>query len=277
MTGPAPGGRTRAAVLAGTSAVGAGALCWPLLTAGGRGGTATPWAVGTVALLAVVVVLAVADDGDGGLDARTAALVGTLAASGCVLRLVSPGIGGVELVFAVLLVGGYALGASTGFVLGVVTLLVSALLTGGVGPWLPFQALAAGWVGTAAGVLGRRRRSSTGPPSAAEVASLVALTVVACLAYGVVMNLWSWPFLVGEGTALSYDPGAGLADNLRRFAVWSLVSSGAWDGVRAGVNAVVVAATARRVVASLRRVRRTGRYADVHEVRRPTGPDGPDA
>ena len=40
--------------------------------------------------------------------------------------------------------------------LGNTTMFASAILTGGVGPWLPFQMLAAGWVGLGAGVLPRR-------------------------------------------------------------------------------------------------------------------------
>ena len=45
------------------------------------------------------------------------------------------------------------LGPGFGFVLGSVTMFASALLTGGVGPWMPFQMLAMGWVSMGAGLL----------------------------------------------------------------------------------------------------------------------------
>ncbi len=37
--------------------------------------------------------------------------------------------------------------------MGVYTIVVSALITGGVGPWLPYQMLVTGWVGMSAGGL----------------------------------------------------------------------------------------------------------------------------
>ena len=62
-----------------------------------------------------------------------------------------------------------------GFVLGATTLFASALVTGGVGPWLPFQMLGAAWVGWGAGML---------PPlrGRAEMLMLAAYGAVAGLA-----------------------------------------------------------------------------------------------
>ena len=56
--------------------------------------------------------------------------------------------------FAPLILGGYVFGARFGFLFGAFALLVSALITGGVGPWLPYQMFAAGWMGLSAGGLG---------------------------------------------------------------------------------------------------------------------------
>ena len=47
-------------------------------------------------------------------------------------------------------------GPGFGFVLGCTSLFASALMTAGVGPWLPFQMLVLGWVGMGAGLLPRR-------------------------------------------------------------------------------------------------------------------------
>ena len=58
--------------------------------------------------------------------------------------------------FFLLILAGRVFGPGFGFVLGCTSLFASALLTAGVGPWLPFQMLAAAWVGLGAGLLPRR-------------------------------------------------------------------------------------------------------------------------
>ena len=52
-----------------------------------------------------------------------------------------------------MVLSGRVLGPGFGFVLGSVTMFASALLTGGVGPWMPFQMLAMGWFAMGAGLL----------------------------------------------------------------------------------------------------------------------------
>ena len=99
-------------------------------------------------------------------------------AIGAALRPLGAGTAGIETVFFLLVLGGRVLGPGFGFVLGCTTLFASALLTGGVGPWLPFQMFGRAWVGLGAGLLpagtrprarsrcsprtARCRRSSTG-------------------------------------------------------------------------------------------------------------------
>ena len=81
------------------------------------------------------------------MDARTLAMLGVLAAVGTILRPLSAGTAGFELIFFVLILGGRVFGAGFGFALGAITMVSSALITSGVGPWLPYQMLAAGFVG----------------------------------------------------------------------------------------------------------------------------------
>ena len=45
------------------------------------------------------------------------------------------------------------------------------------------------------------------------------------LAYGLLMNLWFWPFAAGPGTELSYVAGAPLLENLHRFRSSTVVTS----------------------------------------------------
>ena len=91
------------------------------------------------------------------------ALLGVLAGINAVLRL--PGsLGGASLMFVLPVVSGAAFGARFGFLLGASSMAASALITGGVGPWLPFQMWALGWIG-AGGAVARR----FGEPPRADV------------------------------------------------------------------------------------------------------------
>jgi energy-coupling factor transport system substrate-specific component len=159
-------------------------------------------------------------------------------------------------VFFLLVLAGRALGRGFGFVLGSVTLFASALLTAGVGPWLPFQMLAAGWVGFLAGCL---------PPARgrAEVAVLTAYAAAAGLAYGLLMNLQLWPFALGLDSGLSYVAGDPVGENLGRFLAFTLATSLGFDLPRALTTAVLVALTARPVLTALRRAARKAEFGAI--------------
>ena len=240
-----------------TSLLGATMLGWPLVGAAlpRADGQSAPWLV--VVLLPLVLAAALAAVTRDRPDPRSLALLGVLAALTAALRLMGTGIGGVEPMFMLLVLAGAALGPSLGFTLGALAMLVSALLTAGVGPWLPFQAFAAAWVGAGAGLVGRvvlppgRAR-----PGRRAVVVLAAYGVVAAYAYGLATNLWFWPFALGGATQLSYVPGGGLGENVPRFLAYSLATSTlSVDTVRAVVTAAGVLALGRPVLGTLRRAR----------------------
>jgi energy-coupling factor transport system substrate-specific component len=241
-------------VLGLASLIGLTMLCWPLLLQAEPGQRVDPPFL-FLALLPLVIAVVLAEVSEGGLDPRVLAVLGVLSAVNAVLRAVSPGIAGIELAFFLLILAGRVFGPGFGFVLGCTSLFASALLTAGVGPWLPFQMVVSAWVGMGAGLLPRR---VTGR---AEVAMLVGYGVVAAYAFGLLMNLSSWPFVLGievpghEGS-LSYLPGAPLAENLHRFAVYSLVTSIGWDTVRAVTNATAIVLLGPAVLTTLRRASR---------------------
>lgn len=249
----------RAAVLLGvTSLVGAVAFVWPLLASRSGAGSVdlahladAPWIF--LVLVPLLLGVVAAELADGGMDSRAVALLGVLAACGAALRLAGAGVTGFEAVFFLLIPAGRVLGRAFGFVLGAVTLLASALLTGGVGPWLPFQMLAAAWIGFGAACLpvARGRR---------EVALLAGYGVVAGLAYGVVLDLWFWPFALDDGSGLSFVAGAPLGSNLSRFWLFHLSTSLGWDLPRAATNAVLMVVAGPAVLAALRRAERRASF-----------------
>lgn len=252
-----------AAVLTVASVVGLLTLMWPLFlddptTMGGQ--IRPPFVF--LLLLPVVIVVVLAELSEGGLDPRVLAVLGVLSAVNAVLRALSAGVAGLELVFFLLVLAGRVYGPAFGFVLGCTSLFTSALVTAGVGPWLPYQMLVAGWVGLGAGLLPRRAfgREIAGR---AEIALLAAYGVVASYVYGLLLNLQGWPLLAGvavpghEGGDLAFEPGAPLGENLLRFLRYTLVTStGGWDTGRAITTAVALVVLGPAVLATLRRAAR---------------------
>ncbi len=242
-----------AAVLALASAAGLLMFLWPLLVkVRVEEQTVQPPFV-FLLLLPVVIVVCLAEFTEGGMDSKVLAMLGVLTAINAVMRGLSAGMAGIELVFFLLILGGRVFGAGFGFVLGCTSLFASALLTAGVGPWLPFQMLASAWVGMGAGLLPRR---VTG---ALEVAMLVAYGVFAAYAFGLVMNMSSWPFALGievpgHTGGLSFIPGDPLLENLHRFGVYTLLTStGSWDTGRAITNTIALVVLGPAVLTTLRR------------------------
>ena len=238
------------------SVAGLVAFCWPLLVSPDSGlahGTDAPLVFALVLPLLLAVVLA--EMSEGGLDVKAVAMLGVLAAIGAALRPLGAGTAGLETVFFLLVLGGRVFGAAFGFVLGATTLFASALVTGGVGPWLPFQMLGAAWVGWGAGLL---------PPlrGRAEVFMLAGYGAVSGLLYGLLLNLSFWPFTTGLSGELSFVAGAPVLENLHRFLVFTLATSLGWDIGRAVTTAVLVLITGRAVLGALRRAARRAAFEE---------------
>jgi energy-coupling factor transport system substrate-specific component len=253
---PAVPVRLRSAlVLTAASAAGLMMLCWPLLLRAPESGRVDPPFL-FLALLPLVIVVVLVEFSEGGMDARVLAILGVLSAVNAVLRGLGAGTAGIELVFFLLILAGRVFGPGFGFVLGCTSLFASALMTAGVGPWLPFQMMLSAWIGMGAGLLPRRLTGR------AEIAVLVVYGIVASYAFGILMNLSSWPFTLGivvpghEGT-LSYVAGAPLEENLQRFAVYTLLTSTAsWDTGRAITTSIALVVLGPAILTTLRRASR---------------------
>ncbi|KRE94869.1 ABC transporter permease [Nocardioides sp. Soil774] len=250
-----PIGPRTAAVLVLASLAGLMMLCWPLLLEAQPGERVEPPFL-FLFLLPLVVVVVLAEMGEGGMDSRVLAVLGVLSAVNAVMRGLGAGTAGIELVFFLLVLGGRVFGAGFGFVLGCTSLFASALLTAGVGPWLPFQMICSAWVGMGAGLLPRRVGGR------AEIAMLVAYAVVASYLFGLLMNLSFWPFALGivvpghEGS-LSYVAGAPVLDNAHRFLVYTLLTStGGWDTGRAVTTGIAIVVLGPAILTTLRRAAR---------------------
>ncbi len=202
-------------------------------------------------LLPLLMAVVLAELTEGGIDAKTVAMLGVLAAVGAALRPLGTGIAGLEPMFFLLVLAGRAYGPAFGFVLGATTLFASALITAGVGPWLPFQMFGAAWVAAGAGLLPRCRGWR-------ELSVLALYGAIAGLLYGMALNLSFWPFTLGSDTAISFVAGDPVGDNLRRFAAFTAVTSLGFDIPRALLTAILVVVTGKPI---LRALRRAGRRA----------------
>ena len=267
MSRPAVALAPRSALVLGVASLaGLMMLGWPLLVRVPAHARVDPPFL-FLALLPVVIAVVLAEVGEGGMDPRVLAVLGVLSAINALLRGISAGVAGVELVFFLLILAGRVFGPGFGFVLGCTSLFASALMTAGVGPWLPFQMLVSAWVGMGAGLLPRR---VTGR---AEIAMLVVYGVFAAYAFGLLMNLSTWPFALGievpgHTGSLAFVPGDPVWENLQRFFVYTLLTStGSWDTGRAITNSIALVVLGPAVLTTLRRAARRATVTGVVGVR----------
>ena len=203
------------------------------------------WAAVVGLLVVAVVTLEVRR---GTMNGATVALLGVLAAASGLLRLVDlPGNNAG--IFFVVVLAAAAFGPRFGLLLGLTAMAVSAVITGGIGPWLPFQMLALGAMAAGAGALGR---VSERWPLRLEVVALAAYGWVWGFGYGAIMNLWSWPFLTGTGPT-QWRPGLGVGPTLAHYWSYYVATSFAWDAAGALFNALLILATGAALLPRLRR------------------------
>lgn len=206
---------------------------------------------GVVVVVLVVTLSSVSDDVVGVGRSRTVALLGVLVAIDATLRLV-PSVAGASPIFLLIMLVGAAFGPALGFQMGALTLLVSGFITGGIGPWLPFQMLACGWVGMTAGWLPRhdsmRRR----------VVDLAIFGAVWGMLFGALMNLYFWPFTapgVDADSSLYWHADLSLVETIGRYIRFYVVTSLPFDLFRSVGNVILIAIMAAPVLKLLDRYR----------------------
>jgi hypothetical protein len=253
-TGPTASGKViAAAIYASIAVTGIAAFSWPFWIATTRtdGHTADAWI--WAALISGLAVGAVAFElARTMMTAAGVAVLGALAAMTGLLRIVDLPGGGSGMFFLLILAAA-AFGARAGVLLAFAAMATGAVVTGGVGPWLPFQMLALAVVGVGAGVLGRGTRRLN---SRVEVAVLATYGFGAAFAYGLVINLWDWPLRPSAGSDISFAPALGIGDTLRSYWRFYTTTSLAWDGAGALANAIIIVIVGRQTLHALRRVER---------------------
>jgi energy-coupling factor transport system substrate-specific component len=245
-----------AAILAAASLVGLGSFLYPFFVPqqaiGSQAMAHTQDAPLVFVLLVVLCLGAVLSSLAGGrMNAKLIAVLGVLTAANAVLRGM-PGPAGFTLVFVLPILCGYAYGSTFGFLLGVFSLAVSAFLGFGVGPWLPYQMFAAGWVGLLSGLL-----PSLECHPHAEAVGLSVWGLLLGFAFGVLMNIYFWPYVANPTLSEMYwQSGLDLGETLKRYAVFYTFTSLWWDLPRAAGNFVLLLLFATPILRLLRRFQR---------------------
>ena len=230
------------------SVAGLALFLWPFVAAD------TPPAATSVALsLGVVAVLMFVEASTRRLDARRFALLAAIAAIDAGLRLVLvTGLGGFSPIFFLILAAGYVYGPTYGFLAGSVSLLASAVATGGIGPWLPYEMLGCGLVGLIAGLAGFRR---SGPVTWRDIVVLATVGAVTGFAYGALLDIWDWTTFYRGAPGFGWEPGLAPTAALVRFGRFYVATSLVYDCFRAAGNALAVVVLGAPVLAGLIRMR----------------------
>lgn len=255
------------ALVALTGLIGVAAFLYPFflpaLSSGGEAAAPQGNALFLFTLLfALSLVILFAEMESHALNSKLIALLGVLVAINSVLRLADNAlafmnIGGFSPTLLLVILCGYCYGSRFGFLLGALTMVVSALITGGVGPWLPYQMATMGWVGITAGWLPQARLHSR---PRLELALLVIVGALWGFAFGAIMNLYFWPFTVGS--AMSWTPGMTIVETVQRYALFYVATSAWWDAARAVGNVALLLLFAPAILRILRRFQRRFFWTD---------------
>jgi energy-coupling factor transport system substrate-specific component len=241
---------SRALPVGVVSLVGVLLFLWPFLGSGLPANTPA-W----TRALASVAGLILVEAGTRQLDSRAVALLAAIAAIDTALRLaVIEGIGGFSPIFFLVLCAGYIFGTSFGFLAGALSMLVSALAGGGVGPWVPYQIFAVGWVGVAAGLAGHWRRQSV-TPGWRDVLVLAGVGAAMGYVVGALLDITDWVPVYRGNPSLGWLPGMDAPTALLHFGRFYVLTSLTYDTFRAVGNVLMVMALGVPVLGALGRLR----------------------
>jgi energy-coupling factor transport system substrate-specific component len=159
--------------------------------------SAPQWIFLACAPIALLLFFAKVSNGD--LDAKSVALLALLSALIAALRPLGTGAVGIEPMWFILILSARVFGPTFGFLLGALSMVLSAFITGGIGPWLAYQSFAAAWIGLGVALIPRRLRGRR------ELIALIVYGILAAQFFGIAMDLQFWPWYLGVDSQLSWD------------------------------------------------------------------------
>jgi energy-coupling factor transport system substrate-specific component len=216
--------------------------------AAARSGDA-PW---LLALLSPLLIAVALNEGfRRRLDAKSIALLGVLAALAALMRI-PLSLGGANLIFLLPILGGFVFGVRFGFLLGALAMAASAAITGGIGPWLPFQMWGSGWVGAGAGFL--RPLAERKAAKAAPILLLALYGYAAGLFFGAVLNIYFWP-VTTLPAEIGWSPELSFTETIDKYRAFYMLTSLPYDAFRGMGNALVILLIGKPVTELLRRHR----------------------
>ncbi|MEI6448073.1 MAG: prenyltransferase/squalene oxidase repeat-containing protein [Actinomycetes bacterium] len=193
------------------------------------------WAVASLALLALALAAQLVLFERGRPSTRSLALVAALAGLAVAGRLAFAPLPNVKPTTDIVLIAGFALGASPGFAVGAITALVSNMAFG-QGPWTPWQMLAWGLVGVGGALLARLTGGNIGRWRLAAAGALAGLL------FGTVMDVSQWLLYGGQPEQAKL--------------IGFMVTSLPWNIAHAAGNAAFALAFGPALIAAVTRARR---------------------
>ena len=203
----------------------------------------------TALVIPVMFALAINETVQHQFNTKQLAVIAVLIAVAAAVRPLGAGVAGIEPVWIVLIITGRALGATSGFIAGSGAIATSAVLTGAIGPWMPYQMVLAAWIASVAGFLPRLT-------TRIETVFLACYAFVATFLFGWLMNLWFWTTATGLSEEIVFNPSASPFERIQAWAHFSLVTSLGFDLPRACFCALGVALASKPMLAAIRRANR---------------------
>lgn len=228
-------------------------LIFPWVNGPGDMSTTMPLMISLIIVFCLIIVII--DIQSSALDTKMIAFLGVVIAINAGLRFLEnaiPGPAGFSPTFLIIILVGYTFGGQYGFLTGALTMFTSALITGGVGPWLPSQMITAGWVGQSAGIIKWETQKSKGNGIFTDIFLISLHGGIWGLLYGIIINLWFWPFLAGSQNQ-AWSSTASLSQNLQHYYTYYLATSLVWDITRAIGNVLLILILAKPIIKIFRR------------------------
>ena len=226
---------------------------WPFLVPTEEMADKASWFfLASTPLIAALIITLIAQEE---LGSKNIAFLGILTALIAALRPLGIGAIGIEPMWFALILAARVMGPTFGFLLGAMSMTLSALLTGGIGPWLSYQVFAAALIGFGVGVVPKNLRGRS------ELIALALYGACASELFGIAMDLQFWPWSLGSGTQLSFEAGAPVSTNLSHFFQYHFISALAWDIPRAIITVTLILVAGKAALGALRRARTTAAFA----------------